>query len=405
MYENLFVLAVFVFAYSVVSVRVERFWLSGPIVFTAFGMAMGPRGAGLLTIEVGGEELRTLAELTLAVVLFTDAAGANLHVLERSKQIPLRLLFLGLPLTILLGFLAGGLVLPGLTMLEAAILATMLAPTDAALGSAVVTNPKVPAAMREGLNVESGLNDGICVPVLLLFLALADATTSAGGSTTLALRLVLQQIGIGLVVGLALTALGAHAIRLCAARGWISDPWRQIIVVALAFACFALAQSFGGSGFIASFSGGLLFGAMTKKHKAELIDTAEGIGKTLALATWVLFGSAVVGPALALLRWPIVVYALLSLTVVRMLPVFLSLLGSGVPTAGKLFAGWFGPRGLASIVFIVLVLGKRLPGQETLALAVTCTICLSILAHGISANPLIAALARTTARRDDSGAE
>jgi NhaP-type Na+/H+ or K+/H+ antiporter len=302
------------------------------------------------------------------------------------------LLLVGLPLTILLGIAAGSVVLPGLTLVEVAILATMLAPTDAALGRAVVTDPRVPAGIREGLNVESGLNDGICVPILFILLALAMGARSAADDLALALRLVVQEIGIGLVVGLVLTGLAAWALRSCWNRGWITDTWRQMIVVALAFSCFAVAQTLGGSGFIASFSGGLLFGALARKQKEELLGTAEGIGDTLALATWVVFGTAAVGQMMGGFDWRIVLYAVLSLTVVRMLPVFLSLAGSGLPTGGKLFIGWFGPRGLASIVFIIIVLNKQLPGNHTMALVVVCTVLLSILAHGFSANPLITTL-------------
>jgi len=394
MYENLFILAVFVLLYSLVSKRIGRLWLSGPIVFTVFGLITGSVGLGLLSFQINGEQLRVLAELTLAIVLFTDASGANLRVLERNRQIPIRLLLVGLPLTIILGIAAGRLLLPGLTLLEIAILATMLAPTDAALGSTVVTDSRVPAAIREGLNVESGLNDGFCVPILLLLLTLAGEAQTVQGGAALAFSLVLREIGIGLGVGLVITTFGAQTLKASVARGWISGAWRQVIVVALALSCFALAQVLGGSGFIASFSGGLLFGALAKRHTEELLGAAEGIGNTFSLATWVVFGAVFVGPALGHLSWAVVAYAVLSLTVVRMLPVFLSLLGSEVPTSGALFMGWFGPRGLASIVFIVMVVDTHTPGQYTLAMTVACTVCLSILAHGISANPLIDALAR-----------
>jgi NhaP-type Na+/H+ or K+/H+ antiporter len=397
-YAHLAILATFVFVYSVVAGRVERMPISGPIVFTAFGLAFGPLGLGLLGLEVDGAGLRSLAELTLALVLFTDAAGANLGVLKRSRQLPGRLLLVGLPLTILVGFAVGGVVLPGLTLFEVAILATMLAPTDAALGSVVVTNPRVPAGIRAGLNVESGLNDGLCVPILFVFLALATGTTSGVGDFTLALRLVVEEIGIGLAVGLVLTGLAAWAIRLCWSRGWITGTWREMIVVALAISCFAVAQTLGGSGFIASFSGGLLFGALAKKQKHVLLRTADGIGNNLALVTWVVFGSSVVGQMMGGFHWRIVLYAVLSLTLIRMLPVFLSLAGSGLRKDGKLFIGWFGPRGLASIVFVVIVLNKQLPGSHTLALAVVCTVLLSVLAHGFSANPLIAAFGARTAQ-------
>ena len=176
MYENLAIMASFVFLYSIASTGIERTPINGAIVFTGFGLALGPLGLGLLSLDLGAEGLKTLAELTLALLLYADAANADLGVLKQSKAIPRWLLLIGLPLTIVLGFGAGVLLFGGLTLFEVAILATMLAPTDAALGKAVVTDETVPNNIRQGLNVESGLNDGICVPVLFVFLALAGNT-------------------------------------------------------------------------------------------------------------------------------------------------------------------------------------------------------------------------------------
>ena len=295
MYQNLAILAAFVLVYSAVAGRLEKTPISGAIVAMGFGFACGPLGLGIFTPHVDGELLRTLAELTLALVLFTDAANANLSVLKSSRQLPERLLLIGLPLTILLGFGIGILVFPGMGLFELAVLATMLAPTDAALGKAVVTNPAVPAALREGLNVESGLNDGICVPILFVFLALASRATVNESGFQLALVLVAQQIGIGLAVGIGLTAAAGWILKRCAQRKWITETWRQLPVVALAFVCFAAAQVLGGSGFIASFTGGILFGALAKEHKHDLLRAAEGAGDTLSLATWMSFGAAVVG--------------------------------------------------------------------------------------------------------------
>ena len=304
-----------------------------------------------------------------------------------------RLLLIGLPLTILLGYGAGVLIFDGLTLLEIAILATMLAPTDAALGKAVVTNESVPANIREGLNVESGLNDGICVPILFVFLALVTtASGTEGGSGLLALQLIAEEIGIGVVVGMGLTVIAAWLIKLCVKLEWITESWRQLTVVALAVTIFVLAQILGGSGFIACFAGGMLFGAIAKQHKPKYLLAAEGTGDTMALITWVVFGAAVVGQTIASFSWTIVLYSVLSLTVVRMLPVFLVLAGMNLRTDEKLFIGWFGPRGLASIVFAVIVLNEKLPGGDTIAMTVVCTIILSIIAHGLSANPLITGL-------------
>jgi len=327
-----------------------------------------------------------LAELTLALVLFTDASGANLGVLRRTTGLPVRLLLVGLPLTIALGYGAGIALFDELSVFEVALLATMLAPTDAALGQAVVSNQAVPARVRQGLNVESGLNDGICVPILFLFLALAGGNVGEGGSGQLALGLLAQQIGIGIATGVVLSALSVGLLRFCKARDWVSDVWIQIPVVALALLCFAAAQALGGSGFIACFVGGLFFGWRLAEHREKLLRAAEGTGSTLALLTWVLFGAAVVGKYLASFRLEILLYAVLSLTVLRMLPVFVCLAGTSARTEARLFIGWFGPRGLASIVFGVIVLDAGLPNSQTLAQVVVWTVVLSILAHGVTAN-------------------
>lgn len=394
MYENLAILSLFVFIYSISCGALNRTPVNGAIVFTVFGFAFGPSGFGLLNLDVDAEGLRTLAELTLALVLFTDAANANFDVLEHNVRIPRRLLLLGLPLTILLGFGIGIFVYKGLTLFEIAIIATMLAPTDAALGKAVVTDQSVPNNIRESLNMESGLNDGICIPILFVFLALAGETGIGVNPSIFALQLVAKEIGIGLGTGVGLTIPASMIVIVFANRGWIPETWRQLPVPALAVTCFAAAQLLGGSGFIASFCGGLLFGRLVKNHKHELLLAAEGTGDTLALITWVAFGAGVVGKALGAFTWEAILYSLLSLTVVRMLPVFVVLSGLNLRTDEKLFMGWFGPRGLASIVFGVIVLNEHLPGEDTIIITAVCTIILSILAHGLSANPLVAALAR-----------
>jgi NhaP-type Na+/H+ or K+/H+ antiporter len=387
MYQTIAILALFVLVYSSVAGRVERSWLSGPIVFTIFGLLIGPVGLDLLSFKTDRETIRTLAELTLALVLFTDAAGADMGVLRKAKALPIRLLLIGLPMTILLGFGVGILLVQTLSLLGVVLLATMLAPTDAALGKAVVTNEEVPDAVRQGLNVESGLNDGICVPILFVFLALATGKAGEEGPWHLALMLVAEEIGIGLAVGLALTTLAGLLLKFARGQQWLTRAWSQGPVVALALGCFALAQWLGGSGFIAAFSGGLLFGVLAKQVRDKFLRAAEGTGDTMALITWVIFGAAVVGQAVGHFSWLILLYAILSLTLIRMLPVFLTLTGMGVSTEGKLFMGWFGPRGLASIVFAVIVVNANVPNSGTIAATVVCTIMLSILAHGITANP------------------
>jgi NhaP-type Na+/H+ or K+/H+ antiporter len=381
------ILGGFALVYSTIAGRVERSWISGPIVFMAFGLLLGPLALGVISQQEDPELLKSLAELTLALVLFTDAAGSNLGVLSRARQLPMRLLGIGLPLTIALGFVFGKLLFGTLSIFEIALIATMLAPTDAALGQAVVTNESVPGPLREGLNVESGLNDGICVPILFLFLALAGGQGGDEEPWHMGLRLFAMNVGIGLATGGVLTVASVWLLHLCRRKGWLSPAWIKITVIALAFTTFGAAQALGGSGFIACFAGGLLFGGLLKPHHEQLLGAAEGIGDTFSLLTWVLFGAAVVGQAFGNLTWPVVLYAVLSLTVVRMLPVFVTVTGMGIDTEGKLFLGWFGPRGLASIVFGVIVIGENLPHGDVITATVACTVLLSIIAHGVTANP------------------
>lgn len=403
MYETMAILAAFALVFSAVAGRIERSGISGPIVFTVFGVLFGPRALDLLRIDVDAETLRLAAELTLALVLFSDAAGTNLRVLRRFEQLPIRLLAIGLPLTILLGIATGMLLFDALTFVEVALLATMLAPTDAALGKGVVTNEDVPDPIRQGLNVESGLNDGICVPILFLFLALAEGEAAGESPWQIGMGalFLLEAVGIGLAAGLLPTAAAVLLLRAGRRRGWLAPAWTKITVLALAFTCFAAAQALGGSGFIACFAGGMLFGGMMGPAHEEFLDAAEGIGDLFALLTWVLFGAAVVGSAFSAFSWSVVAYALLSLTAIRMLPVLLALGRSGMPRESRLFVGWFGPRGLASIVFVVLVSEADLPHFGTLAEVVAWTVMLSILLHGVTANAWARRLGRHVAARND----
>ena len=393
MYQDLALLGLFVFAFSLIAGGLSRTLISGPILFSAFGLAIGPLGLDLLQFHAQWNDLQLLAELTLALVLFSDAAETNLRALRHNLGIPQRLLLVGLPLSIALGLAVGAGLFPGLGLLELALLATMLAPTDAALGKAVVTDPRIPTGVREGLNIESGLNDGICVPILLVFLTLAT-TIEATHPVELTLRLMAEEIGIGLAVGVILTLVASLLIGVAEHRGWVTNSWRQLTVAALAVSCFAIAQKLGGSGFIAAFTGGLIFGRLCASIKQSFLLAADGTGDTMALLTWVIFGASVIGLGIGVMSWQVLAYALLSLTLVRMLPVFISLYGLGLNTQTKLFIGWFGPRGLASVVFIVIVLNESadsplLAHSGTLAMTVVTTVILSIVAHGLSANPLV----------------
>jgi len=285
MYQNLALLTAFLLFYSIFAGRFESSLLNGPLMFMLAGLILGPAVLDILQLRIGREGLKALAELTLAIVLFSDAANANLKVLRVHEGLPLRLLLIGLPLTILCGWLVGIWLFPQVPLMELAILATLLAPTDAALGKAVVSNPKVAAPVREGLNVESGLNDGICVPVLLMFLALlVEEQTQA--PLSLAAKLVVEELGIGALSGIALTMVAWQLQRLSWKHQWQMPVWSQLTLPGLAVLCFATAQTLGGSGFIAAFAGGLLAGYLFKEQKHQLLQASEEFASLLSVITW-----------------------------------------------------------------------------------------------------------------------
>ena len=393
MYQNLALLAAFLLTYSIFAGRFESRLLNGPLMFMLAGLILGPAFLGILQPRIDKDGLRILAELTLAIVLFSDAANANLKTLKAYEGLPLRLLLLGLPLTMLSGWLVGMWLFPQVPSLELAILATLLAPTDAALGKAVVSNPKVPASVREGLNVESGLNDGICVPVLLMFLALLieEQTRSP---LSMAGLLFIEELGIGAVTGVVLTPIAWRLQRYSGQHQWQTPVWSQLMLPGLAVLCFATAQAIGGSGFIAAFVGGLFASYLFTQQKHHLLKASEEFASLLSVVTWVVFGALVVPRAWSSLTVEVWLYALLSLTVIRVLPVLISLAGSRFDLETRLFIGWFGPRGLASIVFAVMILEYPLEASHTLVAVAVCTVFLSVLLHGLTANPWVARLAR-----------
>ncbi|MBL0615894.1 cation:proton antiporter [Aeromonas veronii] len=391
LYQNLAVIAAFLLVYSLIAGRFESKLVNGPLLFLLTGWLLGPGGLELLSLSIDSAGIKLLAELTLVIVLFNDAANTNWQVLLANRQLPIRLLLIGLPLTLLCGALFGHWLFPDLPLLEMAILSTILAPTDAALGKAVVSNPAVPAPVREGLNQESGLNDGICVPVLLLLLALIAPTEQHAGTATLAITLMLEEIGIGLLVAFVLTSLTIRLLKISYLNGWQLPLWRQLTMPGLALLCFALAQTLGGSGFIAAFVGGLFIGHRLGEHKHAYMDSCEGYGDLLSVVIWMVFGATLMPILPELLHWQYWLYAIASLTLLRMVPVWLSLIGTGLKPELKLFIGWFGPRGLASIVFAVMVLQNEpsLIGQRPIIATVLCTIILSVILHGLTANPWV----------------
>ncbi|GGN91366.1 cation:proton antiporter [Nocardia rhizosphaerihabitans] len=377
--------------FASISGRVSGTPITAPMIFTAAGLLLGGVSLGLIDVEATAEIIKLLAEVTLAMVLFSDASRVDLAELRAEISLPMRLLGIGLPLTIAAGFAVAVVVLGDLAWPEALLLAVILAPTDAALGQAVVTLPVLPARVRQGLNVESGLNDGICVPLFLIVLAIAHAESGAIGEGAAA-RLVSEQIGYGVLAGLVAGAIAA-AILVTAQRRHTIDPlWAQIVPVAAALLGYTVAVPLGGSGFIAAFVGGLTFGTIRRRtandsDNAGLLDES---GDLFNAVTFIVFGAVLLGPALGHLSWAVLGYAVLSLTVVRMVPVALSMIGTHTRAPTIAFVGWFGPRGLATIVFVILILEEHqeLPHEDLLLTTAVVTIGLSVLAHGLSAAPL-----------------
>ena len=391
---TLAIVAAAVLAVAAFSRRLAGTPITPAMVFVAIGVVVGPRVLGEVDLSPLSESVRALAEATLTLVLFADASRIDLRALRREYHLPARLLGIGLPLTIGAGALLAALLFDQLSFPEALVLAVLLAPTDAALGQAVVTEPRLPLRVRQGLNVESGLNDGICVPLLLIVLATADVDAQVTSSHH-ALTVVLEEIGYGIAGGVAAGVAAAAVVVLAGRRGLISDSWLQIVPVAAAALAYGIADPLGGSGFIAAFVAGMCFGGLLRRDPGSVAAFNEQLGELLNGVTFIAFGAILLGPALGELTWRVVLYALLSLTIVRILPVAIALLGSGARPQTVAFIGWFGPRGLASIVFAVLIVEEaQLPHTDTILLATYTTIGLSVFAHGLSAVPLARRYAR-----------
>ncbi|MFI6371493.1 cation:proton antiporter [Streptomyces sp. NPDC050546] len=392
--------------YALCSGRLATTAVSAPMVFTGCGIAIGPIGLGLLDLKHDSGPVLTLVEAALTLVLFTDAMSVRGRDLRLGGFLPGRLLGIGLPLTIGAGWLLAWPLLPGLTLWELALLGAVLAPTDAALGKTAVSDRRVPPLVRGGLNVESGLNDGMALPFFVLFLAALPGTmASEEGAAGVFWRALVLSTAWGLAVG----GLGGWLVRRSRARGWIGGDWRQTFVLAVAVGAYTVAVVFDGSGFIAAWVAGFAFGvSLRRSEPAEArpeaqeeapggipgeapaaVDDSSGLAghlaDLLASLSFLVFGAVLLGPALDDLDWRIIVYAVLSLTVVRMLPVALALARTGLALPTVAYIGWFGPRGLASVVFGLLLVEEHVPGLQLLGRVIAVTVALSILLHGMSA--------------------
>jgi len=398
-------IALAVCLFAAFSQKAERSPISPPMFFVGVGYFLGDAGLGWVHLQIDGEAMQVLAELTLVLVLFTDAARIDLACLRREESLPARLLGIGMPLTIAAGAAAAIVVLPEIGWAQALLLAAILTPTDAALGQAVVTSPLVPLRIRQSLNVESGLNDGIALPVVLVFASLASAHDDAVDASYW-LRFAALAVTLGPLVGAAVGFVGGRVVSWGTQSGWINPTFQRIAGLGLAFLAFGAAESVGGNGFIAAFVAGLTLGNTARGVCECLYEFGEAEGQLLTLLVFFALGAVMLPEALPHATGEALLYALLSLTVVRMLPVAFALFGTGLRPASIAFLGWFGPRGLASILFALLVVEEdRLETGPFLVAVVALTVLASTVLHGLTSYPLARRYGEYAAAMEETQAE
>ncbi|TJY71456.1 sodium:proton antiporter [Arthrobacter sp. CAU 1506] len=379
--------------WSAFSGPLDRRGVTSALFFTVAGFVVGTSALGLLGASLESSEFGLVAEIALVLLLFSDATRLDVRSLRRELGWPVRLLLIGLPLTMLAGAGVGALVFPGIPLASTVLLATILAPTDAALGQKVVSDPAVPARVRQALDVESGFNDGLAVPFFLVALEIANAELETGVTWAVASNMA-AQIGWGLTAGLSAGILGGLLYGIADRREWISPDWRQIAPLAVALLAYTIAVLLGGSGFFAAFAGGIAFGSVSGARSSLVNLFTEESGALLASITWIGFGALAFTLAIPHITWQVFLYAALSLTVVRMIPVAIALAGRRVKRPTVAFIGWFGPRGLASLVFALLALERGIPDAEVVLTTVVVTVALSVVVHGLTSVPLSAAYRR-----------
>ncbi len=376
--------------FASVSKRIEGGVLTAPMIFSAFGIFAGPPVLGWIDLDLDHGGIHLLAEITLVLVLFSDAAKIDVRKLRSEYALPLRMLGAGLPLTILAGTGASLLLFPEWTPWEAALLAAILAPTDAALGQAVVTDTRVPEPARTTLNVESGLNDGIALPVVLVFAAFASGMSGMDGSRPLGEWLAFAglQVTLGPLAGVAAGFSAGRLIEFASKRDWLAEDYEGAAILVVPLMAFSLAEAIGGNGLIAAFIAGMTIGSIIGERCSGLLRFMENEGQALVLVTFFVFGAGLFAEAYGAFTAFCFLYAVLSLTVVRMVPIGLSLAGSGVRLETAAFFGWFGPRGIASILFALLILEEaEIEHKAQLLPVVVATVLLSVLLHGLTAAP------------------
>jgi NhaP-type Na+/H+ or K+/H+ antiporter len=385
------------FLYSLLSHRIEGSIVTAPMIFVALGLLVSPDGLDIIPLSAGSELVLAFAEIALVLILFSDAARIDFQKLKGNRSIPSRLLGIGLPLTIFLGAVLAIVFFTDISLPEAALIGAILAPTDAGLGQVIVNSPKVPAMIRQALNVESGLNDGGAIPFFAFFLVLAQAEEFNIPASQWVV-FAFEQIGFGILVGLIIGLAGGYLVNRAIEKGMMGGRFSWIGFLALAVISYGVAIAVGGSGFIAAFVGGFATTLTGRAVSESIIEFTSAGGEIFSLAVFFIFG-IISASLFAGISFIVILYAVLSLTIIRMLPVAISLIKTGLHADSVLFIGWFGPRGLASIVLLLITLNEApdIPGLQTIAVVVSITVLFSIVAHGITANPATTWYARKMA--------
>jgi NhaP-type Na+/H+ or K+/H+ antiporter len=382
-------------AWVLASRKLTRRSVTAPIVLSLAGWALASGPHPVITVSVEPSSVRTAVEITLALVLFVDASTVGFGWFRTSWRWPAQLLFIGLPLTIALGYVTAWGLFPGLAPAVVGVVASALAPTDAALGAAVLDDDRIPTRIRQTINVESGLNDGLATPVVLLFIALA------GGHDSGHVHFVIELI-IALAVGLGIGGAGGTLVHLADQRRWSIRDEEPIAALSLALLAYFVAVEADGNGFVAAFVAGLAFGTrLAHRESSEVLELTHQIGLLLGFAVWFLFGAVLLPIAFDALTWQVVIFAILSLTVLRMVPVAIASLGVRQRPEAIALVGWLGPRGLASIVFAILAI-EQLPAAtaDPIGRIIAFTVGVSVLVHGLSAGPVATWYARRVGGRD-----
>jgi NhaP-type Na+/H+ or K+/H+ antiporter len=365
----------------------ERSPISGPMVFVGVGVILSLFNLEEFELHLDTDMVKFVAELTLIIILFVDGSLIKITRLKETLSgIPGRLLLIGLPITAILGSLAAWLIFPEWGIWSILLLALILSPTDAALGQAVVKSDAVPEKIRRSISIESGLNDGMVLPPILVCIAVLTSGAAAFSGDGHWVKYIIMQLTLGPLFGFVVGHFGGRLIEYANSKDWMNHTFQQLASFALAILAFSVAELFHGNGFIAAFVAGLTLGVSSHDVRERIQEFGEAQGQLFSLFVFLLVGLTAIPVFSAYWTMSAFIYAILSLTVIRVLPVMLSLMGTGLDNYSKVFIGWFGPRGIASVLYLLIVVGDMGESAPMDVLAViVLTVLLSVFAHGISA--------------------